>query len=135
MSALPRPRACHGRKSTTPAISSSLVSTSSRNCTTCKSQPNMQEIVTGSFAPRTWRFWPPVRIRVVDWNIDRGEKLSGGIDFLASPNADLLVLQEVDVNTRRARRLNVAEEVARALGMNYVFGCEFQELAEGSHAS
>jgi endonuclease/exonuclease/phosphatase family metal-dependent hydrolase len=95
----------------------------------------MQEIVTGSFAPRTWRFWPPVRIRVVDWNIDRGEKLSGVIDFLASQNADLLVLQEVDVNTRRARRLNVAEEVARALGMNYVFGCEFQELAEGSHAS
>ena len=95
----------------------------------------MQEIVTGSFAPRTWRFWPPASIRVVDWNIERGEKLSGVINFLASQNADLLVLQEVDVNTRRARRLNVAEEVARALGMNYVFGREFQELAEGSHAS
>lgn len=91
--------------------------------------------MTGSFAPRTWRFWPPGSIRVVDWNINRGDKLSGVIDFLASQNADLLVLQEVDMNTRRARRLNVAEEVARALGMNYVFGCEFQELAEGSHGS
>jgi endonuclease/exonuclease/phosphatase family metal-dependent hydrolase len=95
----------------------------------------MQEIVTGSFAPRSWRFWPPASIRVVDWNIDRGEKLSAVIDFLASQNADLLVLQEVDMNTRRARRLNVAEEVARALGMNYIFGREFQELAEGSHGS
>jgi endonuclease/exonuclease/phosphatase family metal-dependent hydrolase len=95
----------------------------------------MQEIVTGSFAPRTWRFWPPGSIRVVDWNIDRAKKLSGVIDFLASQNADLVVLQEVDMNTRRARRLNVAEEMARTLGMNYVFGCEFQELAEGSHGS
>ncbi len=95
----------------------------------------MQEIVTGSFAPRTWRFWPPGSIRVVDWNIDRGEKLPAIVEFLSSQNPDLLVLQEVDMNTRRARRLNVAEEVARALGMNYVFGCEFQELAEGSHGS
>jgi len=95
----------------------------------------MKEIVTGSFASHTWRFWPPGSIRVVDWNIDRAKKLSGIIDFLASQNADLLVLQEVDMNTRRARRLNVADEVARALGMNYVFGREFQELAEGSHGS
>jgi len=95
----------------------------------------MQEIVTGSFAPRNWRFWPPASIRVVDWNIDRGERLPGVIDFLASQKADLLVLQEVDLNTRRTRNLNIAEEVARALGMNYVFGREFQELAEGSRGS
>ena len=74
-------------------------------------------------------------IRVVDWNINRGDKLSGVIDFLASQNADLLLLQEVDMGTRRARNLNVAEEVARALEMNYVFGREFQELAESSHGS
>jgi endonuclease/exonuclease/phosphatase family metal-dependent hydrolase len=95
----------------------------------------MQEIVTGSFAPPTWRFWPPGSIRVVDWNIDRGTKLPAIVEFLSSQNPDLLVLQEVDMNTRRARRLNVADEVARALGMNYVFGREFQELAEGSHGS
>src|SRR5262245_56109629 len=98
-------------------------------------QPDMQEIVTGSFAPRIWRLWPPASIRVVDWNIDRGGKLSGIVEFLSAQNPDLLVLQEVDLNTRRAGRLNVAEEVARALGMNYVFGREFQELAEGSHGS
>jgi len=95
----------------------------------------MQEIVTGSFVPHAWRFWPPGSIRVIDWNIDRGEKLPAIVEFLSSENPDLLVLQEVDMNTRRARRLNVAQEVAQALGMNYVFGREFQELAEGSHGS
>jgi endonuclease/exonuclease/phosphatase family metal-dependent hydrolase len=95
----------------------------------------MQEIVTGNFAPCTWRFWPPASIRVVDWNIDRGGKLPDILEFLSSQNPDLLVLQEVDMYTRRARRLNVAEEMARAMGMNYVFGREFQELAEGSHGS
>jgi endonuclease/exonuclease/phosphatase family metal-dependent hydrolase len=95
----------------------------------------MQEIVTGSFAPGSWRFWPPASIRVIDWNIDRGEKLPAIVEFLSSENPDLLVLQEVDMNTRRARRLNVAEEVARALGMNYVFGREFQELVQGSSGS
>lgn len=95
----------------------------------------MPELVTGSFAPRSWRFWPPGSIRVVDWNIDRGEKLPAIVDFLASQNADLLVLQEVDMNTRRTRHLNVAEEIARALGMDYVFGREFQELEEGPQSS
>ena len=45
------------------------------------------------------------------------------------------MLQEVDMNSRRARRLNVAEDVARALGMNYFFEREFQELTEGSRDS
>ena len=135
VSPCPRPGACHGRKSTTPAISSSHASTYSQSCATCQSQPNMQEIVTGSFAPPTWRFWPPGSIRVVDWNIDRGEKLPAIVEFLSSQNPDLLVLQEVDTNTRRARRLMSPRSVAPALGMNYVFGREFQELAEGSHGS
>jgi len=95
----------------------------------------MQEIVTDNFATHAWRLWRPNSIRVVDWNIARGEKLAVVVDFLSSQNADLLVLQEVDWNTRRTRNLKVAEEVARTLGMNYVFGREFQELAEGSQGS
>jgi endonuclease/exonuclease/phosphatase family metal-dependent hydrolase len=95
----------------------------------------MQEIVTGSFAPCDWRLWPPVRIRVIDWNIDRGSKLPAIVDFLSAQNADLLVLQEADLNTRRAGNANVAEEIARRLDMDYVFGREFQELGEGSKDS
>jgi len=95
----------------------------------------MQEIVTGNFAPFRWAIWPPSSLRLVDWNIDRGQRLPGVIDFLAAANADILILQEVDLNARRTQRLNIAEEIARKLQMNYVFGREFQELVQGSEAS
>jgi endonuclease/exonuclease/phosphatase family metal-dependent hydrolase len=95
----------------------------------------MQEIVAGNFAPFKWVLWPPRSLRIVDWNIDRGQQLRGIIDFLASTNADILLLQEVDLNARRTHRLNIAQEIARKLEMDYVFGCEFQELAQGSKSS
>jgi len=74
-------------------------------------------------------------MRVIDWNINRGLRFPEITEFLASQEADLLILQEVDLNARRTHRLNVAEELARKLGMNYVFGREFQELTQGSRAS
>jgi endonuclease/exonuclease/phosphatase family metal-dependent hydrolase len=95
----------------------------------------MQEIVTGNFAPFRWVMWPPSSLRVVDWNINRGFQLPAIIDYLAAANADILILQEADLNARRTHRLNIAEEIARKLEMNYVFGREFQELAQGSDAS
>lgn len=95
----------------------------------------MQEILTGKFAPLPLVLWPPKSLRIVDWNIARGQHLQGITDFLASANADILILQEVDVNARRTHRLNIAEEIARKLGMNYVFGREFEELVQGSKNS
>ena len=95
----------------------------------------MREILEGNFAPWRLVLWPPSSIRVVDWNIDRGQKLSGIVDFLGKANADILLLQEVDINARRTQQLNVAQEIARQLQMNYVFGREFQELTQGSKAN
>jgi len=95
----------------------------------------MQEILTGNFAPVRWFTWPTNSLRIVDWNIDRGLQLQGVIDFLASANADILILQEADLNARRTHRLNIAEEIARKLQMNYVFGREFEELVQGSKDS
>ncbi|HTU48441.1 MAG TPA: endonuclease/exonuclease/phosphatase family protein [Bryobacteraceae bacterium] len=94
-----------------------------------------QEIETGEFAPRSWLVLPPSSIRVVDWNIDRGLQLSAIIDFLAAAKADLLLLQEVDLNARRTNRRNVAKEISHKLRMNYVFAREFQELTQGSKTS
>jgi len=62
-------------------------------------------------------------------------RLQGIIDFLKDMNADVLILQEVDINARRTHRLNIAEEIARKLQMNYAFGREFEELTQGSKAS
>jgi hypothetical protein len=41
----------------------------------------------------------------------------------------------VDLDARRTKYVNVAEEIARQLGMNYVFGREFEELTQGSQRS
>jgi len=79
--------------------------------------------------------WPPSSLRIVDWNIDRGLRLPAIIDFLEDMNPDVLILQEVDINARRTHRLNIAEEIARKLQMNYAFGREFEELTQGSRAS
>jgi endonuclease/exonuclease/phosphatase family metal-dependent hydrolase len=93
------------------------------------------EIITGNFAPNQWLSWPRSSIRVVDWNIDRGLKLSEIIDFLRDSKADIFLLQEVDINAYRTHRLNIAQEIARELRLNYVFGREFVELTQGSKAS
>jgi endonuclease/exonuclease/phosphatase family metal-dependent hydrolase len=92
----------------------------------------MKDVLTGNFAGPQWYLWPPDAIRIVDWNIDRGLKLPGILEFLTAQDADLLTLQEVDLNARRTGLRNVAEELARSLKMHYAFGWEFQELAEGT---
>jgi endonuclease/exonuclease/phosphatase family metal-dependent hydrolase len=90
----------------------------------------MKDILTGNYASPRWELWPQNSVRVVNWNIERGMRLPEVIDFLDSQRADLLILQEVDLHARRTRFLNVAEEIARKLEMNYVFGLEFQELTQ-----
>jgi endonuclease/exonuclease/phosphatase family metal-dependent hydrolase len=93
------------------------------------------EIIAENFAPDRWISWPRSSIRIVDWNIDRGLQLRSIIDFLGDTNADVLILQEVDVNARRTHHLNIAQEIARKLRLNYVFGREFVELTQGSKTS
>jgi endonuclease/exonuclease/phosphatase family metal-dependent hydrolase len=96
---------------------------------------SMQEIETGSFAIPRLVLFPLDSIRVVNWNINRGLKLQRVIEFLAAAKADIILLQESDLNARRTHRLNVAREIAQKLQMNYVFGREFQELTQGTRAS
>ena len=63
----------------------------------------MQEIEIGNFAAPRWVLGPPeLPVHVVDWNIDRGLKLRGVIEFLASVKADIILLQEADLNDRRS---------------------------------
>jgi endonuclease/exonuclease/phosphatase family metal-dependent hydrolase len=95
----------------------------------------VQKIETGEFAPLSSLSFSSGTIRVVDWNINRGLQLSGVIDFLATTKPDLILLQEVDLNARRTRHLNVAREIAQKLQMNYAFGREFEELSQGSSGS
>jgi endonuclease/exonuclease/phosphatase family metal-dependent hydrolase len=78
------------------------------------------------------RPWSRDFFRIVSWNIERGLQFPKILDFLKTIQADLLLLQEVDLNARRTRYRDIASELAQHLNLNYVFGMEFQELSEGS---
>ena len=101
----------------------------------CGTMTSMQEIETGNFAVSRWVLCPPSSIKIVNWNINRGLQLQGVIEFLARAKADIILLQESDLNARRTHRLNIAREISQKLQMNYVFGREFQELTQGSSGS
>ncbi len=96
---------------------------------------HIEQIETGSFVHEAEVPASPDIIRVVSWNINRGLQLPGIIEFLGNAPADLILLQETDVNARRTQYRNVAREIAQALRMNYVFGREFEELTQGDHTS
>jgi endonuclease/exonuclease/phosphatase family metal-dependent hydrolase len=78
----------------------------------------MDDVLAGNFSASRCQLWRPQAIRVINWNIDRGLRLPEITDFLESQKADLLTLQEVDLNARRTHFRNVAEELARKLQMN-----------------
>jgi endonuclease/exonuclease/phosphatase family metal-dependent hydrolase len=73
---------------------------------------------------------PPAggHVSVVSWNIAQGAQFERVRDALMGMEADIYLLQEVDMGVRRSDYRNVAKELAEALGMNWVFGGEFQEI-------
>lgn len=95
-------------------------------------QPDRNQILSGSFATGAPDEYARSEFLLVSWNIERGVRRSEILQALrGSLVADLYVLQEVDLHTRRADYRDVAAELARETGMNYVFGIEFEELAQG----
>jgi endonuclease/exonuclease/phosphatase family metal-dependent hydrolase len=94
----------------------------------------MTPIETGSFTSAECTE-SPTALRIVSWNIARGSKLNAVVEYLASADADLIFLQETDRNARRTHYRNVAREIAEKLRVHYVFGCEFEELGQGSRTS
>src|SRR5271166_3135706 len=93
----------------------------------------MEQLETGSFLSATDSCALGPAIRVISWNINRGQQLDGVIEFLRRTAADLVLLQETDLNARRTHYRSIAREIAQALRMDYVFGCEFEELTQGDH--
>ena len=96
---------------------------------------SIPEIETGNFASPRRVLCPPSSVTVVSWNINRGLKLQGVMEFLSRTRADIILLQEVDLNARRTHHLNIAREISQKLQLNYVFGREFQELTQGTRTS
>jgi endonuclease/exonuclease/phosphatase family metal-dependent hydrolase len=93
---------------------------------------SLDQVETGSFAPQEGMSHEPRKIQVLSWNIARGCRLDEIAEFLGDANADLVLLQEVDKSARRTEYRNIAEHLAKRLRLNYAFGIEFHELAQGS---
>ena len=80
----------------------------------------------------------PVQVQVLSYNIHHGEGVDGRFDLerqaavIRASGADLVALQEVDVNTTRANGVDQAKELARLTGMFVAFG-EAIPYAEGSY--
>jgi endonuclease/exonuclease/phosphatase family metal-dependent hydrolase len=69
-------------------------------------------------------------LRVVDWNIERGYKLPALTRELRGLDADVLLLQELDVGCGRSAFADVPQHLADALGMHCAFLVEFRELVQ-----
>lgn len=74
-------------------------------------------------------------LRAVSWNIERGKRFEGLLHTLQHDpvlrEADLLLLNEVDLGMGRSENRNVARELAAALGMRYVFATSYWVLSPG----
>ncbi len=69
-------------------------------------------------------------LKVVTWNIERGVQFDRILTTLQGLDADIVLLQEVDLFCPRSGWRDVAKDLADALGMNWQCAGEFQEIGE-----
>ncbi len=67
-------------------------------------------------------------IKIIQWNIERGYKMDLIIKDLLKQNADILLLQEIDINCQRSNNINCLTILAEKLKMSYAYVSEFCEL-------
>jgi endonuclease/exonuclease/phosphatase family metal-dependent hydrolase len=73
----------------------------------------------------------PRQIKLATWNIARGVRYDRILAALREFDADVILLQEVDMFCGRSGFREVAKDLAAALDMNWVASGEFQEVGEG----
>lgn len=78
--------------------------------------------ITGPHAGTTFR--------VTSWNIERGVRFAEIRQHFGREAVDLALLQEADWEARRSGGRRIAEELAGALGLEWVFAPEFLELGQ-----
>ena len=71
-------------------------------------------------------------LTILTWNVEQGTKVEAITQALQGPlKADVYALQEVDRYTRPSGYQALPDKFARHLDVDYVFGAEFEELAQG----
>eukprot|EP00483_Globobulimina_turgida_P005820 UN05830 len=64
------------------------------------------------------------QIRIITWNIERGYRTNEIINELKKTNADIILLQEVDIGTQRTDFLDVGNEIANALSYQIIYAAD-----------
>lgn len=77
----------------------------------------------------------PAKLRVVQWNIEKGLEFEGIASLLEKDavlsTADVIMLNEVDLGMARTANRHVARELADCFGLNWVFAPAHIELTKG----
>lgn len=68
-------------------------------------------------------------LHVIEFNAERGKRWLESLELLK--NADVIILNEMDVGMARSDQQHTARLMAYHLGMNYAWGLEFVELTLG----
>ena len=71
---------------------------------------------------------PPEKLRVVAWNAEYLKHVEASAERLLSLEPDVVLLSEVDLGMSRSGNRHTAADLARRLGMTWVFAAEFVEL-------
>lgn len=76
------------------------------------------------------------KFRALNWNLERGICLDGILEVLKThpelKNIDIFLAPETDLGMARSANRNVAREIAKHLGFNYVFAPCYLNLEKGS---
>lgn len=90
----------------------------------------------GSFAPAAPApAAAPGALRVMQWNVSRGEKFGMLMQVIKKAAPDVLILSETDLYGKIAKGKVTAREIAAALGYSYFTAAEFGELREDRQGS
>jgi endonuclease/exonuclease/phosphatase family metal-dependent hydrolase len=76
------------------------------------------------------RATPRKSLRVVAWNVQRGQRFDVIRGVLSQLDADVVLLVEVDNGMARSGDRHVARELAEALGMSYAFAVSYLVLED-----
>jgi endonuclease/exonuclease/phosphatase family metal-dependent hydrolase len=78
---------------------------------------------------------PAKTLRIVHWNIERGKEFEAILENLREHpelrDADLVLLNEVDVGMARSGNRHTARELGEALGLYWAFSPSYLELTKG----
>jgi endonuclease/exonuclease/phosphatase family metal-dependent hydrolase len=87
------------------------------------------------FSPTNPNQLEPTQVRVAVWNIERGNRFEGILHHLHHhpilSQADILLLNEVDVGMLRTGNRHVGFDLAHALNQYCVYGVEYFETTKG----